>query len=44
MPEPQKIWRKYSTTGRVSGLCAAIWRTRGMTVKVTSTISSKVGS
>ena len=30
--------------GSVSGVCAAMRRTRGLTVKVTSTISSSVGS
>src|SRR5215217_9079987 len=30
--------------GSVSGLCAAIFRTRGLIVNVTSTISSSVGS
>ena len=43
-PEPQKIWRKYSDIGRVWGSCAAMRRTLGLTVKVTSTISSSVGS
>ena len=35
-PEPQKIWRMYSAWVSESGSCAAIRRTRGLTVKVTS--------
>ena len=41
---PKKIWRQYSAGGSVSGSWAAILRTRGLTVNVTSTISSSVGS
>ena len=44
MPELQKIWRMYSGSGSVAGSWAAILRTRGLTVNVTSTISSRVGS
>ncbi len=43
MPEPQNTWRKYSLNGSSSGSCAAILRTRRLTVNVTSTISSSVG-
>ena len=43
MPELQKIWRKYSQIGSAPGSCAAILRTRGVTVNTTSTISSRVG-
>ena len=44
MPELQKICRIVFRSGQLSGSCAAIRRTRGLTVKVTSTISSSVGS
>ena len=44
MPELQKIWRQYSTGDRSLGECAAMRRVRDVTVKVTSTISSSVGS
>ena len=44
MPEPQKSGGNIRPDGSVSGSCAAIRRTRGFTVKVTSTISSSVGS
>ena len=44
MPEPQKTCRIYSTSGSASGSCAEMWRTRGFTVKLTSTRSSRVGS
>ena len=43
IPEPQNTWRKYSLKGSSSGSCAAILRTRRLTVNVTSTISSSVG-
>ncbi len=43
MPEPQNTWRKYSLNASSSGSCAAILRTRRLTVNVTSTISSSVG-
>ena len=43
-PEPQKIWRMYSARGSESGSCAAMRRTRGLTVKVTSISWSSVGS
>ncbi len=43
MPEPQNTWRKYSLKASSSGSCAAILRTRRLTVNVTSTISSSVG-
>jgi hypothetical protein len=44
MPELQNIWRQYSEGGSRFGSCAAIERTRELTVNVTSTISSSVGS
>jgi hypothetical protein len=44
MPELQYIWRTYSQAGRLCGSWAPILRTRGLTVKETSTISSSVGS
>ena len=34
----------YSWNDSPLGSCAAMWRTRGVTVKVTSTFSSSVGS
>ena len=43
MPEAQKICRMYSKNGNSSGSWAAILRTRRLTVKVTSTISSRFG-
>src|SRR5271167_828244 len=43
MPEPQNTWRKYSLNASSSGSCAAILRTRRLTVNVTSTTSSRVG-
>src|SRR5260221_708424 len=43
-PEPKKIWRAYSKNGSSCGLCAAMRLTRGLTVNVTSTISSSVAS
>src|SRR4029453_4084667 len=43
-PELQNNCLKYSIHGSACGSCAAIFRTRGLTVKVTSTISSSVGS
>src|ERR1700691_3363497 len=42
--ELQKIWRMYSAKGSESGSCAAMRRSRGVTVKVTSTSLSSVGS
>ena len=44
MPELQKICRWYSHIDKLCGSCAAILRTRGLTVNDTSTISSSVGS
>ena len=43
-PKPQKICRKYSKKGNSSGSWPAILRMRRVTVNVTSTISSSVGS
>ena len=43
-PELQKICLKYSQIGNVLGSCAAIRRTRGLTVKATSTCSSTEAS
>src|SRR5216683_2277879 len=43
-PELQKICLKYSQIGSVFGSCAAIRRTRGLTVKATSTCSSTEAS
>ena len=43
-PEPQKIWRMYSESGSESGSCAAMRRTRGLTVNVTSISLSRSGS
>ena len=44
MPELQNICRIYSLGDSPDGSCAPILRSRGLTVKVTSTISSSVGS
>src|SRR5712691_11252720 len=43
-PELQKTCLKYSQIGSVWGSCAAICRTRGLTVKATSTCSSTEAS
>ena len=43
-PELQKICLKYSQIGSVLGSCAAMRRTRGLTVKATSTCSSTEAS
>ena len=43
-PELQNICLKYSQSGSEFGSCAAIRRTRGLTVKATSTCSSTEAS
>ena len=43
-PELQNTCLKYSQIGSVLGSCAAIRRTRGLTVKATSTCSSTEAS
>ena len=43
-PELQNTCLKYSQTGSVLGSCAAMRRTRGLTVKATSTCSSTEAS
>ena len=43
-PELQNTCLKYSQSGSVFGSCAAMRRTRGLTVKATSTCSSTEAS